>query len=236
MKKYRMVAVLFTAIVLMLSFTTVAYAASSGETSDGTTGNVTESVVQTPDTSSTAPIPAGTGTVIDSSTDGGGKEFLTIMTPDKNVFYLIIDRDQTSNNVYFLDAVTEKDLLALAEKSGDTSDSESSVSNAKPEKASETTSEPQAETSANPAPAQKQNNNTGMLIVVLAIVLVGGGAGYYFKIYRPKHQQAESEEEDDYSADDEIDLHDAKDTEQADDLPPWEDEEDNAGDSEDGKE
>lgn len=233
MKKYRMVAVLFTAIVLMLSFTTVAYAASSGETSDGTMGNVTESVVQTPDTSSAAPIPAGTGTVIDSSTDGGGKEFLTIMTPDKNVFYLIIDRDQTSNNVYFLDAVTEKDLLSLAEKSGDTSDS--SVSDSKPEKTSEPTSEPQAETSANPSPVQKQNNNTGMLIVVLAIVLIGGGAGYYFKIYRPKHQQADSEEENDYSADDETDLH-AKDTEQADDLPPWEDEDDSAGDSEDDKE
>jgi len=59
--------------------------------------------------------PAGTGTVIDNATDADGKEFYTIMTPSENVFYLIIDRQRETENVYFLNAVTEKDLLALAE-------------------------------------------------------------------------------------------------------------------------
>jgi hypothetical protein len=65
-----------------------------------------------------------------------------------------------------------------------------------------------------------------MLLFVLAVVLIGGGAGYYFKIYRPKHQQADSEDDFDYS--DEPDLDDAEDTEQADELP-WEDENDGDG-------
>lgn len=63
--------------------------------------------------------PAGTGTIVDNATDEEGKEFHTVMTPGENVFYLIIDKQRGLNNVYFLNAVTEKDLLAFAEKSGD---------------------------------------------------------------------------------------------------------------------
>lgn len=57
------------------------------------------------------------GTVVDNATDEDGTEFFTITTPPKNenVFHLIIDRQRTEENVYFLNAVTEKDLLTLAE-------------------------------------------------------------------------------------------------------------------------
>ena len=48
-----------------------------------------------------------------SSADG--KEFFTITTPAENVFYLVIDRERDGENVYFLNTVTEADLLALAE-------------------------------------------------------------------------------------------------------------------------
>ena len=58
--------------------------------------------------------PEGTGTVVDNATDEDGKEFYTIQTPDEHVFFLVIDKQRTSENVYFLDAVTEKDLLSLA--------------------------------------------------------------------------------------------------------------------------
>ena len=59
----------------------------------------------------------GTGTVVDNATDEEGKEFYTITTPDENIFYLVIDKQKTTDNVYFLNAVTEADLLPLAEKS-----------------------------------------------------------------------------------------------------------------------
>jgi len=58
--------------------------------------------------------PSGTGTVADNATDGDGKEFFTIMTPDENTFYLVIDRQRGTENVYLLNAVTEADLLSLA--------------------------------------------------------------------------------------------------------------------------
>jgi len=56
--------------------------------------------------------PPGTGTVIDNTTDADGTEFFTIQTPNGNIFHLIIDRRSNQQNVHFLNAVTERDLLA----------------------------------------------------------------------------------------------------------------------------
>jgi len=60
--------------------------------------------------------PDGQATVADAVTDEDGKEFYTFITPEENVFYLVIDKERDTDNVYFLNAVTETDLLALAEK------------------------------------------------------------------------------------------------------------------------
>ena len=96
------------------------------------------------------------------------------------------------------------------------------TSTAEPETTAETTATPEAsEATAEPASKETSNNNMGTLLLVLAVVLIGGGAGYYFKIYRPKHQGAESEDDFDYG--DENNLYDTEDTEQDDELPPWED-------------
>jgi hypothetical protein len=203
----------------MFCFSTVAYASGGEEVP-----KVTEAPVPKVTSEPNPFTPAGTGTVVNTATDEDGKEFFTITTPDKNVFYLVIDRQREQDNVYFLNAVTEKDLLALAKKSSDTQDSKNVLSTSKPESTPEVTSQPA--TSSEPSSESKQTGNTGMLLFVLAVVLIGGGAGYYFKIYRPKHQQADSEDDFDYS--DEPDLDDAEDTEQADELP-WEDENDGDG-------
>ena len=59
--------------------------------------------------------PNGTGTVLDNATSEDEKEFYTIVTENENVFYLVIDKQRDTENVYFLNAVTESDLMALAE-------------------------------------------------------------------------------------------------------------------------
>ena len=127
--------------------------------------------------------PSGTGTVADNATDGDGKEFFTIMTPDENVFYLVIDRQRGTENVYLLNAVTEADLLSLA-KMPERSATTPAVTEPTPAPA-----EPE------PEPTPEKSGGAGMLIMVLVIVLGGGGAGWYFKIYRPKQQQADDGEE-----------------------------------------
>jgi hypothetical protein len=225
MKKIRKLAVLCAAIALMLSFTTAAYAYSGEDSTEETTDTTTEDTAETTEDTTTVFTPDGTGTVVDSATDEDGKQFYTIITPAGNTFYLIIDLERDSDNVYFLDAVTEKDLLALAESDGDTeeSDTDSAVtSTAEPETSAEVTATPEtSEAAAEPASMETQDNNMGTLLLVLVVVLIGGGAGYYFKIYSPKHQEAESE--DDFDCGDENNLYDTEDTEQDDELTPWED-------------
>ena len=187
---------LITALVLLLtlSFMSVTAYAGGGDctepepTTEETPIPATEEPVA--ETGENPFTPAGTGTVIDNATDGDGKEFFTIMTPAENVFYLIIDRQRETENVYFLNAVTEADLLALA------------VIPEKPapevvEPAPAPTPEPE------PEPEPKKSGGGGMIIIVV-LVLLGGGAGWYFKIYRPKQQQADTETDFEYSEETEL--------------------------------
>ncbi|GHU36160.1 hypothetical protein FACS1894105_06070 [Clostridia bacterium] len=140
--------------------------------------------------------PDGTGSVVDNVTEVDGKEFFTVETPDGNVFYLIVDRQRNSENVYLLNAVTEDDLASLA-KSGDGKGGSTSSAVTVPETApssapTETTPEP------TPAPEPaKSGGNTGMLGIVVVVLIVVGGAGYYFKIVRPKKNGYDYETEDD---------------------------------------
>lgn len=215
MKKFRKLAALCAVFALMFCFTTVAYASGGEETPEVTEVPVPEAMSEpNPFT------PAGTGTVVNTATDEDGKQFYTITTPDENVFYLVIDLQRETDNVYFLNAVTEKDLLALAEKSGDAQENETVVSTPEPEATPDTT--PTTETDTTP----QSQSNTGMLLLVLAVVMIGGGAGYYFKIYRPKHEQADQEDDFDYS--EEADLYD---TEQDDELPELEEDQDGDGEA-----
>ena len=165
--------------------------------------------------------PAGTGTVIDTATDGDGKEFYTIMTPTENVFYLVIDRQRETENVYFLNAVTEADLLALAEISETPEPEPAPV-----EQAPAPTPEPEPD----PVPEPEKGGGMGMILFVVVVVLIGGGAGYYFKIYRPKQQQADPEDDFDYEGG-ESELYDGDEYgAEPDDDPPWYDEDENGGD------
>ncbi|GHV14334.1 hypothetical protein FACS1894219_10300 [Clostridia bacterium] len=149
--------------------------------------------------------PDGTGTVLDNVTDGDGKEFFTVETPDGNTFYLIVDRQRDSDNVYLLNAVNEDDLASMA-KPGDGK----SVS-AIPTPEVTTTPAP-AEVTPTPEPEptpEKPSDGNGTLIFVVIAVIAVGGAAYYFKIVRPKKggaSEPDYEPEDDFDDDEEIDV------------------------------
>lgn len=208
MRKFRMMAALCAVFLMAFSFSTVAYAGDGEEIPQEVTE--TPAPEQEPEATPNPFTPAGTGTVVNTATDEDGKQFYTITTPDENVFYLVIDLQREQDNVYFLNAVTERDLLALAEKSEDTHDGENPLSDSEPGTTPEVTPEP------TPEPEPEQKSNSAMLLLVLAVVVIGGGAGYYFKICRPKQEQSTLAEDefDEYEAD----TYD----EQEDDTPPWE--------------
>jgi len=164
--------------------------------------------------------PDGTGTVVDNITNENGIEFFTITSAAGNVFFLVIDRQRNSENVYFLNAVTERDLMALAEESGD---DYWIVSNAPPPiiPGTPTTPEPEIEPEPTPQPEPESGGGGGMVILLIILALSGGAAGYYFKVLRPKQQQADMGDDDfDYEDDytDEVDPY----NEDEDDTPPWE--------------
>ena len=209
------------------------YAASSSTPATSQPTSTTEPA-ETPDpTESQVPsepkpfTPDGTGTVQDNATDGDGKEFFTIVTPDENVFYLIIDRQRDSENVYLLNTVTEEDLAALADKSKGTT-SQCAIPTPDPTEKPEPTPTPDPEPEPEPEPAK---TSTGTIIFILIAVAAAGGAGYYFKILKPK-QQAQGTDEFDDDDDDDFDYGDSDSDEPDDDDDfYYPDEDDLSGDT-----
>lgn len=148
--------------------------------------------------------PDGTGTVIDNVMDSDGIEFFTIGTEDENVFYLIIDRQRSVDNVYLLNAVTEEDLMSLAQRAGREITPTGSYkittenSNNKPANEEEIPPVP-PEPIPEPTAQSRANNNTGTLILLGVIVVGVGVAGYYFKIVKGKKDNFS--DDDDYGFD-----------------------------------
>lgn len=147
-------------------------------------------------TTNIAPSPTdGTGTVIDNVVSNQ-REFFTIETPDGAIFYLVIDRNKTDNNVYLLNTVTQADLSGLASGLSQNQVSE------KPEKPSMNQQEPDVPIVA-PVEQVKKENPTGNFILILLIMAGAVGVGYYVKIYKPKQALAYEEEEEYEFEDDE---------------------------------
>lgn len=180
---------LLAVMLCMAAFSITALAADTTAQAD------TSKTTQT--SSSNLLTPDGTGTVINDTTNGGGKEFLTITTPSKHVFYLIIDRQKGSENVYFLDAVTEKDLLALAQSKGEESNSSSaSRATSSPETSSSpAVTTPTTSTSSHP---KNTNNAVGIAVVVLILAAIAGAAIWFFKHRKPKNPSKDRADPDEY--------------------------------------
>lgn len=163
--------------------------------------------------------PDGTGTIQDSATgEEGDKQFYTITTEAGNTFYLIIDGKRENKNVYFLNTVTEADLMALAEKENGTvsaaPEPEKCACGEKCEAGKVNTACPVCKndltacTGKAPTPAPEQpddqkpeekgGGSVGMIVFVLIAMAAVGGAGYYFKIVRPKQQAALDDEDDSF--------------------------------------
>ena len=178
----RRAALILSALLSLTSMSLTAYAQSS-EPAEETAPETEEETTAKPFT------PEGTGTVVDNATDGDGKEFFTITTPSENVFYLIIDRQRDGQNVYFLNAVTEKDP-----------EPEVTEPVMEPEPETEPPTEPEPE----PEPEKTSGFPMGNILMIAAVLLAGGGAGYYFKVCRPKHEAPDMDDEE-YDYEDEAD-------------------------------
>jgi hypothetical protein len=134
--------------------------------------------------------PPGEGEVLDNA-DGetDEKEFFTITTKDEKTYFLIIDRQRGSENVYLLDTVTEKDLLPLAEDAENAgaevpAATPPAVPSATPEQSPPSANEGEDEPAEKPA---EKSGGVGQTAFVVVAVLAVGGIAYYLKIHKPKH-------------------------------------------------
>ena len=101
--KFRIAAAVFTAVLALSGVT--AFAQSSETTVN------TETVIEDNRTLT----PQGNADLVDNVSDNENLQFITVTARDGSVFYFVIDKGATSNNVYFLNTVDESDLAALVE-------------------------------------------------------------------------------------------------------------------------
>ena len=152
--------------------------------------------------------PNGQATVVDHASGADGKEFFTITTANNNVFYLIVDRQREKENVYFLNAVTETDLLPLAQADEQqelilepeeeptcscTQKCEAGDVNTLCPVCKENRKACVGEVPEEPEPEAKESN-AGLILFVVLTLAVGGAVGWYFKIYRPKQEFMEDDD------------------------------------------
>lgn len=187
----------------------------------GNTGE--EATIQREEISYGPLTPEGNMDLIDDygSTQGAGKQFITVETKNGEYFYIIIDRDDNgTETVHFLNKVDEADLLAVMEEEAvqeyldytaekETADTEGGGSEALAEKPTEDLESVEGFMK---EPAVIGLPPLASLLLIGGVIGVGGIGGYLYlkkvKI-KPSPETIEEEEEEDLSADlDETDLDD----------------------------
>jgi len=147
---------------------------------------------------------------ISSTTTAAGKEFYTISTKSGKVFYLIIDNEQSQDNVYFLTEVDEQDLMnftlsdtvtlpdvdtVYATVDGEDDQTETPATEEEKPEETEAPEEPEVEE------PEKTSNLGSYLLIGLLAAGVGAGA-WYMKIYKPKHEFDDDDEYEEFDDDD----------------------------------
>ena len=128
----------------------------------------------------------GNGEVVDDLSNDSSKQFITVKTKDNQTYFMVIDRAQSTENVYMLSMVDADDLKEFS--SGGGSSAEQVVSEAN--KSSNSTSTTTEETK------DTDKGSSSNLILFGVIAVVGAiGAGVYFKVIKPKKQRKNEKDE-----------------------------------------
>ena len=125
------------------------------------------------------PIPTdGNGNLIGDAKSSDDKRFYTITAKNGNVFYMIIDGQRESDNVYMTSLVAEDEIMAFVEeyggstssKSEETAYSESTLFG----NASASSVTPEPVTTPAPVQTKKGPNAAGIALLLLGLGLLGG--------------------------------------------------------------
>lgn len=218
MKKVKILPMIMAVLFCMTAFSPAAFAAENDSGSTFT--------------------PDGNLTLVDDFTDLSettGKQFITLQTKNGNYFYLVIDRDGKSDNVYFMNLVDEADLLALmAEGEAETEPAvcicEDKCALGAIDAGCEVCRVDLEECAGKLVPIEPVEDedkgssvNSAVIIVIILAVAAAVGAGvYFFKYKKPKADKG-TPDLDDYDFgddDDETEIDESEEAEDTEDAEP----------------
>ena len=148
-----------------------------------------------------------------------GKEFYTIQTDTEKIFYLIVDKDGTQEDVYFLTQISEDDLMDVASEGNGTYQTNSNTvdfaipnhntllpneSNPLTENTIQESqditqkleNENTEQIETNESNVGQEENPMAAYIFYGVIAILTVGIGYYLKVYRKKKENFVDDEED----------------------------------------
>ena len=153
----------------------------------------------------------------DEETEQVEKQFITVQSKNGNTFYIVIDRNGETENVYFLNLVDEADLMALMEsEEGETTAPTCSCTDkcaigaintnceiCRTNMSECTGKEPVVEPEPEPSepveePTEKPKSTNFLPIIIVLIAGAGGFAVYWFKFRKPKAKTSGTTDLDDY--------------------------------------
>lgn len=145
----------------------------------------------------------GTGHVVDNITNSDDLQFISVTAKDGSVFFVVIDKQNTNDNVYFLNKVDVSDLEALTE---DGKLKSSSVAAPTPAPSVSPTPEPGVHKTAAEQNQTKSPVSSMVLILILAAIAAAAVGGYYFKVIIPKKKLEQADDLEDFEFEDSEDV------------------------------
>ena len=213
----------------------MAYTGSETETAEESTIIREENTEETENDDNNAFSVEGNGTLTDEADSSQNKLFYIVTTANGNSYYIIIDKDSTTNNVYMLSQIDEADLADFTEETD--SKNEEPVTTASPDGNAETATDQTGEEVTEPAQetdtetsspdteteTEDSGGSAGKYIgfVLLALACIGVIVAYYFLKIRNRDDQ---EEEDETAYGDDEQPDDIYDTEADEEEEPEDDE------------